>query len=270
MLDLVDFARHPPGEALDGLIEWFWSVEWALPPEAEHLQQVLNHPVGHISIGTLDDAGVPLDPPKGRVYGVQRGVSRRRLTGAGWTVAARTAVGGLGVFLDGPARLAADRQLSLDALPGLPARSLVADVAALTDNTERTDRLRTGLADLVVRRSDDLVAEAREVVDLVRLIEHDRSVCQVEQLARRVGVSVRSLQRRFDHHVGASPSFVIRRWRLIEAAEAAAMADERGDDWRGWATVAAELGYADQAHLTRDFTSHLGVSPSAYLARNRS
>ena len=35
--------------------------------------------------------------------------------------------------------------------------------------------------------------------------------------------SVRTLQRLFDRHVGVSPAFVIRRWRLIEAAEAAAM-----------------------------------------------
>ena len=47
----------------------------------------------------------------------------------------------------------------------------------------------------------------------------------------------------------------------------AASALDGGDGWRGWAAVAAELGYADQAHLTRDFRRHLGTSPSAYLAR---
>jgi transcriptional regulator GlxA family with amidase domain len=92
-------------------------------------------------------------------------------------------------------------------------------------------------------------------------------VCRVEQLATAAGVSARTLQRLFDLHVGVSPSFVIRRWRIIEAAEAARTANRRGDQWRGWAVVAAELGYADQAHLTRDFRRHLGTSPSAYLAR---
>jgi len=28
-----------------------------------------------------------------------------------------------------------------------------------------------------------------------------------------------------------------------------------------WAELAADLGYADQAHLTRDFTVTIGVSP---------
>lgn len=269
MFDLVDFDRHPAGDELQGLVEWFWSVSWDLPPGHAHDQQVLNHPAGNISVGTVDDAGIALDPAQGRLYGVQRALSTRRLTGAGWTVAARTTVGGLGVFLDGPAREAADRQLTLAAVPGLDGAALVERVIAAVNREGRVDAMRAGLARVLEHRDRQRIAEAREVVDLVSVIEHDRSICQVEQLARRVGVSVRSLQRLFDHHVGASPSFVIRRWRIIEAAEAARSAVHRGDGWRGWAAVAAELGYADQAHLTRDFTGTLGVPPTAYVARNR-
>ena len=270
MMRLVDFVRYPAGDALAGLVEWFWSVAWDLPAGAVHDQQVLNHPAGNISIGTLDDAGVPLDPPEGRVYGVQRGISSRHLTLVGWTVAARTSVGGLGVFLDGPARAATDVQLTFDdALPGIDASRIVADVVDLDDNERRVDRLRNGLEELIGRRDPALVAEARHVVEVATLAEHDRALCRVEQLASAAGVSTRSLQRLFDLHVGASPSFVIRRWRIIEAAEAARQAAEPGHDWRGWAAVAAELAYADQAHLIRDFRRHLGVSPSVYVARNR-
>ena len=75
------------------MIEWFWSVAWELPDGFVHDQQVLNHPAGNISIGTLDDAGVPLNPAAGRVYGVMTKVSHRHLTVTGWTVAARTSVG---------------------------------------------------------------------------------------------------------------------------------------------------------------------------------
>ncbi len=269
MMRFVDFARYPAGDALSGLIEWFWSVSWDLPTGAIHNQQVLNHPAGHISIGTIDDAGEPLDPPQGRVYGVQSGISYRKLTLAGWTAAARTSVGGLGVFLDRPARPAADKQLTFDqALPGLDATLLIAEVAAMEDNARRADRLRVALEELIDRRDPSLVIEARRVTQVATLAEQDRSVCRVDQLATAAGVSIRSLQRLFDRHVGTSPSFVIRRWRIIEAAEAALLATEQGEEWRGWAAVAAELGYADQAHLVRDFGRHLGVSPSTYVARN--
>jgi AraC-like DNA-binding protein len=268
MMRHVDFARHPAGSVLDGLVEWFWSVAWDLPAGVAHDQQVLNHPAGNISIGTLDDAGVPLDPPQGRVYGVMSGLSHRHLTVSGWTVAGRTAVGGIGVFLDAPARTATDAQLTLtEALPGIDGAGLVAEVCAEPDNEARIAVLRAALEDLVCRRDTALVAEAREVRSVAAIAEHDRSVCRVEQLARAAGTSVRTLQRLFDTHVGVSPSFVIRRWRIIEAAEAARAAIDLGKPWPGWAAVAAELGYADQAHLTRDFRTHLGISPSAYLAR---
>ncbi|MEZ5373963.1 MAG: helix-turn-helix transcriptional regulator [Microthrixaceae bacterium] len=267
MMRHVDFARHPAGEVLDGLVEWFWSVAWSLPDGTVHDQQVLNHPAGNISIGTLDDAGVTLDPAEGRVYGVMSSVSHRRLSSTGWTVAARTSVGGLGVLLDAPARSAADAQLDFPTgLPGL-APGVVRSVSDLGDNEARADALRRALEALVARRDPAMVSEAREVARVAGLAEHDRSVCRVEQLAAEAGVSVRTLQRLFDHHVGAGPSFVIRRWRIIEAAEAARAAVDSNDSWRGWAAVAAELGYSDQAHLTRDFRRDLGTSPSAYLAQ---
>lgn len=265
MMQHVAFERYPAGDALEGIVEWFWSVAWDLPTGFVRDQYVLNHPAGNISIGTLDDRGVPLDPPEGRVYGVQQGLSRRRLTDTGWTVAARTAVGGLGVFLDGPAKPANDAELAMSAIPRLDARAVIADVAAAGDNGDRTERLRAALSAVVEQRSPESVTEAREVVRVARLAERDRSVRRVEQLAEAAGVSVRTLQRLFDHHVGASPSFVIRRWRIIDAVEEAKLAVERSEDWRGWAAVAADLGYADQAHLTRDFRDHLGMSPTDYL-----
>jgi len=267
MMRHVDFARAPAGDALDGLIEWFWSVAWELPEDHVHDQQVLNHPAGNISIGTLGDAGVRLDPADGRVYGVMTKMSHRRLTSTGWTVAARTSVGGLGVLLDAPARTVVDTEMKFDdALPGIDGQRLIARVRAEYSNEKRVDCLRRELNEMVSRREPSLIAQAREVTEVAAVAEHDRTVRRVEQLAKLAGTSVRTLQRLFDYHVGVSPSFVIRRWRIIEAAEAARTAIDTDGEWSGWATVAAELGYADQAHLTRDFRRHLGTSPAAYLA----
>ncbi len=267
MMRYVDFVRCPPGDTLGGLIEMFWSVEWQLPDDRVHDQQILNHPAGNISVGTLNDAGVTLDPAEGRVYGVITEVSHRRLTSTGWTVAARTSVGGLGVLLDAPAKTIVDTELSLDgALPGLDGKRLTSRVRAEHSAEQRIDCLRQQLSEVVALRDPVLIAEAREVTEVASVAEHDRTVRRVEQLAAVAGVSVRTLQRLFDYHVGVSPSFVIRRWRIIEAVEAARIAADVHGGWSGWATVAAELGYADQAHLTRDFRRHLGTSPAAYIA----
>jgi AraC-like DNA-binding protein len=83
----------------------------------------------------------------------------------------------------------------------------------------------------------------------------------VDQLAAATGLTTRSLQRLFADYVGVSPKWVMRRARLHEAAGRA----DSGEPV-DWAELAADLGYADQAHLTRDFTVTIGVSPVRYAS----
>jgi AraC-like DNA-binding protein len=95
----------------------------------------------------------------------------------------------------------------------------------------------------------------------VSLLEQDRELTRVPDLAERLGLSVRTVQRLFADLVGLSPSWVIRRYRLHEAA---AHATAGGDV--DWARLAIQLGYYDQAHLVRDFTATVGTAPARYAA----
>jgi AraC-like DNA-binding protein len=80
-----------------------------------------------------------------------------------------------------------------------------------------------------------------------------------QALAAQLGIEERSLQRLFSNYVGVSPKWVIQRFRLQEAS------------WRlaapgrvALSALAAELGFSDQAHFTRDFSKLVGQSPLAY------
>jgi AraC-like DNA-binding protein len=84
---------------------------------------------------------------------------------------------------------------------------------------------------------------------------------RVGELAARHGMSPRSLQRLFRRYVGVSPKWVLRRYRLHEAAER--IAEGRDGDW---ARPALDLGYFDQAHFIRDFKALVGASPAQYAA----
>jgi AraC-like DNA-binding protein len=88
---------------------------------------------------------------------------------------------------------------------------------------------------------------------------NDRELRRVKDLATVAGISVRGLQRAFSDHIGVGPKWVLRRYRLYEAAEQAARAVDVD-----WAALAADLGYADQAHLTREFTAAIGEPPGRY------
>jgi AraC-like DNA-binding protein len=90
----------------------------------------------------------------------------------------------------------------------------------------------------------------------------DRGTTRVDRLAARCDTGVRRLQRLFAEHVGVGPRWVIRRYRLREVTERL----ETGDtvDWAG---LAAELGHADQAHLSRDVRALFGEPPTHYARR---
>jgi transcriptional regulator GlxA family with amidase domain len=75
-------------------------------------------------------------------------------------------------------------------------------------------------------------------------------------------LSTRSLQRLFAAYVGVSPKAVLARYRLQDAA---ALIDAGEVD--DLAALAADLGWFDQAHFSRDFRAVVGMTPSAYLAR---
>lgn len=264
MREVATLHRYPPGEALDGLVDWFWAVTWALPDGAVHVQPVLTQPGSHLSVGTLDSRNAVVEPATGRVYGVRRRLDERRLVGRGWTVAAKT-VGGLGVLTDRPAHRLTDGELPIDEALGVAgtAAAGVADrVTAAGEEQPRVEVLRDVLERVVERRDPARVAQAREVSAMAALAERDRDLLRLEQFAAAAGVSPRTLQRLFAEHLGVSPAWVVRRWRIVEAADRAAAGEPVV-----WADLAADLGYSDQAHLVRDFRAHLGTTPAAYASQ---
>jgi AraC-like DNA-binding protein len=78
----------------------------------------------------------------------------------------------------------------------------------------------------------------------------------IEELARRLGCSRRHLARRFAEEVGASPKQAA---RLIRFEAARRQIRERLPLGR----IAVDCGYADQAHMAREFRELAGAPPSA-------
>jgi AraC-like DNA-binding protein len=111
-----------------------------------------------------------------------------------------------------------------------------------------------------VRPERDPAAE--QVAAMAERIVSDPALRRVDQLAATLDTPVRRLQRLFADYVGVSPKWVMRRARLHDAALRA----EQGGRV-DWAALAADLGYSDQAHLTRDFTATIGEPPARYAAR---
>ena len=87
---------------------------------------------------------------------------------------------------------------------------------------------------------------------------------RVGSLSRAVGMGERQLLRRFQAAVGYGPKTLD---RVIRLQRFLALAPSVSSGEVGLARVAAELGYADQAHLTRECVRLSGLTPLRLLER---
>ncbi len=83
---------------------------------------------------------------------------------------------------------------------------------------------------------------------------------RVSAVADSVGWSRKHLAARFRAELGVGPKTIARIMRFQRACRLAPAAG-------GWAAVAADSGYADQAHLVREFAALAGESPRAWARR---
>ena len=83
----------------------------------------------------------------------------------------------------------------------------------------------------------------------------------VAELARTLAISERALRRRFNDAIGYGPKKLD---RIIRFRRLLGLTALRRED--GLAAAAAELGYADQAHLTREVRELSGLTPVELLA----
>jgi AraC-like DNA-binding protein len=253
----VRLSRYPAGPPLAGVVDRFWAVRWDLPDGMVHRQEVLTHPGANVSVGSPDArSGEPAGTVEARLSGVARDLTTRELAGRGWAVAALLTPGGLGAFVAGSAADLTDRVLPLGDAIGVDDDVLVQQVRDAPDEAARVAVLARALEAAVL---PGRAHEARRVAQVAALAERDRSVRRLHDLAQRSGIPPRTLQRLFLRNAGVSPTWVLRRYRLLDVAEAV-----RRGQHVSWAELAADLGYADQAHLSREFRAATGRSPAAY------
>jgi AraC-like DNA-binding protein len=241
--------RHKPSEALEPFVDYYWIPRWDLRGQPPHEQTVLPHPNVHLVF----------EAPGAGIFGVDRRLFTRSLSGLGLAFGVRFTAGGFRPFWQAPISQLTDRVVPAARLFGPRAEKTR---QAIIGDFDVDDSVMIGYAEAllhsVIPERDPL---AEQAAALVSRITDDPGLRRVDQLSASSGLTVRTLQRLFADYVGVSPKWVMRRARLHEAAERAGSGEPVD-----WAVLASDLGYADQAHLTRDFTVTIGVSPARYAA----
>ncbi len=235
-------------------------MSWDLPAGTTYDSAVLSHPAVHLTVesGHGPRHGHPM--PATLVHGV---VTRRfdvTLTGRGQVFGVKFRPGGYAAFLGDEVVGTTDTARALGSSLGPGADELQREILSLATDSDRVEVMGAFLLERLPEpdpRYDQLLA-------IVADLTADRSLITVEAVAERHDTSVRAVQRLFRRYVGVSPKWVLQRFRLQDAARLID-AGEAPD----LAVLAADLGWYDQSHFTRDFGDVVGVPPAAYAAAAR-
>jgi AraC-like DNA-binding protein len=165
--------------------------------------------------------------------------------------------GGATPFLDVPASELRDTTAPIEDVCGQAAVSLRERLLEQENPDERLAILERWLAARLMARRR--VAEPA-VLWAARQIER-RPHVQIREVADHIGRSSRWFISRFADDVGLTPKVFGRVQRFQRALRR--LHRSTGPDLAG---VAASTGYFDQAHLTHEFRSIAGLTPSQYLA----
>jgi AraC-like DNA-binding protein len=241
-LERFELRREMPPDDLAPFVSLFWTASWNLPDGDSYEQGILPFPAVNLAC-------------EGDQYLVHGPCTERyvaKLSGRGSVTAARFTPAGFSAFSQRPVRTLVDRVVSaLDVIGRAPP-------APTSDPPEARARLTAYLRAHGAVHTKEMALADR----LVAQTQAEASEITAPRLAADAGISVRSLHRLFERHVGVGTKSIVRRARVQDAAERVA----RGEAV-DWARVAQELGYHDQAHLIRDFRAQVGATPAAYAKR---
>ncbi|MBK8002617.1 MAG: AraC family transcriptional regulator [Gemmatimonadetes bacterium] len=256
----MKYAEVPVGPEAGGGVRCWWSLtddtgppaaaEPALPDGSPELIVNLGDPFEQVAA----DGRVTRQPAAFLVGQITRPMTVRP-TGRVALVALRLEAHGAAPLLRDASRLT-DRWCALAELGVTDAEPLLQRLRATATPAAQAAQLLAWY----LERGAAAPAPDPAVVAAVRALRASHGGVALEGLCRDLGLTPRTLQRRFRPAVGISPKLLARIIRFQRIFR----------EWRerpsGLARVAVASGYFDQSHMIRDFRQFAGAPPADFLA----
>ena len=238
-------VRYTPPSALADWVEHFWIESWQLRDRAPQTRVVLPHPCIHLVFA----------PGRSRIYGVQLSRFARELTGDDRILGIKFRPGAFYPLFHQPVSAIANtflpaQQVFPNALPAEKSVLACCDDHAMVDTA----------AQFLIAHMPARDPNVETACEIVEEIVNDPRVTRVEHITARCGLQERTLQRLFHRYVGASPRWVIKRYRVYDVLNQLSAGMPVA-----WATLAQDMGYFDQSHFSNDFKKLVGCAPREYL-----
>lgn len=151
---------------------------------------------------------------------------------------------------------------------GRSGRDLWEQVGESSGWPERAERIARTFRSWCAAPSSGAGHVRAEVAEAWRLVLASEGRIQMDALAGHVALSPRQLRTEFTGEFGLGVKSAARLARF-EAALATIAGTVHADRTPDLAGIAADAGYADHGHLTREFRRFTGAAPSAWIREER-
>ncbi len=243
-------ARAYPCLELSEIIEQYWLVTWDLQQQEPHLQTNLPDPCVNLF---FDKSGAKLLGPITKSYTYE-------MRGKGQVFGVKFKPAGLSSYSSQPLSHFAENYAKPETVFSKWNQQ---DMDSLSSTLSLSDSIN--LIEPYLLAIHHSINKRQQLANaIVDFIKHATQVNRVQHIAKHFSISVRSLQRLFDRHVGLSPKWVIRKYRLHDILN---NAEHKKTDWQA---ISLMLGYTDQPHFIKDFKDMVGMTPQAYAKKNHS
>ncbi len=260
----MNYQVYTPTEELQPFIKCFWTLDDEGNDEPvrqrvvpDGCMELIFH-YGDQYKQYFEDASF-LIQPKCFVYGQITNYLEIEPTGVTGIVAARFNPDGLSPFILIPVSELENKAVELKNIFGENGIQLEKEVLFAKDNAERIKLIESFLLGFL---SDPKIVHTITKT-CVEAILQSQGQLSVIDLADKMNVNRRNLERKFTSAIGMSPKQLSRVVRLQAAIK---MMEE--NSFSNLTSLAYENGYYDQAHFIKDFKEFTGISPRQFFTGN--
>jgi len=260
----MDYQVFDPGASLHPFVKCFWTLEAEATPSPVRqrvvpdgcMEMIFNY--GDRFYQYPED-GLCILQPQSFVFGQITSFLEIAPSGVTGLVAARFLPEGLAPFIDCSVASLENKAVAIQDIFGKEGEELEQAILHSSSNRERIDLIEGFLlAKLESQGTIDNITRA-----CVETILKTQGQLGVTELADRLNIHRRNMERKFETAVGMSPKQLSRVVRLQSALK---LLEQQ--KYSNLTSLAYESGYYDQAHFIRDFKEFTGISPKSFFADN--
>ena len=258
----VLFTEHKPKPPLDSFVGFYWTGEFNTSPEPLLSQFVI--PNGYVELVIhLSDLHCDLlsenrwdQSPDYTIIGLYTRPYEVQFRSHVSTFGIRFKPEGIYNLFGIPASLFSQRFEDMELVLGNHFRDYCSRLRESENIGQKLSLTRQYLMDQLQKHHPEITYLNR-AADMIRMAG---STSKVDELPGKVYISRRQLEREFREKVGVSPKQYMRIARLNEINRYL----QAGSDFN-FSHLSMEAGFADQAHLCREFKTFTGVPPVKFL-----